>query len=218
VLTRMDTQRTDVKRKKKPGKKHTLLAYMHTMDRLRRAAFLMAVFMGVTWWFGRANLPGVIADITFLGALIALLVSIFALVARRLGFVQPRLDYLLLATPFLRLKVSYQQVESVHPMEFVMIFSPRKMKWADKRFNEPYFSKTVVAVKLSAYPAPKIVLRAFFPRYFFHPQEKAGFILVVPDWMSLSTDIDSQMTAYREKRGQRPKLSGYRGLYGQTDE
>ncbi|MDH3942801.1 MAG: hypothetical protein OEV06_01730 [Anaerolineae bacterium] len=207
-----------MKRKKKSGKKHILLFYLHTMDRLRRMAFLMVVFMGATWWFGRENLPGILGDFTFLGAAVALLVAAFALAGRRMGYVQPRPDHLLITSGLFRLKVSYQSIVSVHPMEFVMLFSPRKMKWADKNFTEPYFGKTVVAIKLNQFPLPKLILRAFFPRYFFHPQEKAGFILVVPDWMKLSTDLDSQMTAYREKRGQRPKLSGYRGLYGQIDE
>lgn len=207
-----------MKRKKKTGKRHPLLYNLHTMDRLRRMAFLMALFLGATWWFAQDKLPGIISDITFLGAFIALLISAFALLARRAGFVQPKTDFLLLTTPFLRLRISYQNIASVHPMEFVMLFSPRKMKWADRRFYQPYFKKTVVAIKLKAFPLPKWILKAFFPPKFFHPQEKAGFILVVPDWMSLSTDIDSQMTAYRDKRGLRPKLASYRGLYGKVEE
>ncbi|MEK6221642.1 MAG: hypothetical protein N2D54_05290, partial [Chloroflexota bacterium] len=133
------------------------------------------------------------------------------------GYAQAKTDHLLLATPFLRLKISYRRIVSARPMEFVMLFSPKKMKWADKRFAEPYFSKTILAVILNGFPMSPTILRLFFPKFIFLPQEEAGFVLVVADWMALSTEIESYQGSWQRSQAKRPQNAGMRGMYGRDE-
>lgn len=204
-------------RGKSVGKKHRLLYYRHTMVRLWRVAIMADIVLWLSWWFLGMNLSIWLNDFLWYGAVVVLVIAVFSRLARNMGYVQPKGDHLLLATPFLRLKIAYRRIVSARPMEFVQLFSPRKMSWADKRFAEPYFKKTILALILNGYPIPPAVLRLFFPKFIFHPKEKAGFVLVVPDWMALSTEIDSFQGTWRDNQGQRTQNIGMRGLYGQDE-
>jgi hypothetical protein len=113
----------------------------------------------------------------------------------------------------MRLKISYRRIISARPNDFVKIFSPRRMSWADKRFLRPYFSKTVLAIILDGFPLPKPILRLFFPKHFFNPHEKYGLVIVVPDWMPLSTEFESFLGAWKDKQSERPRGPNLRGMY-----
>lgn len=199
------------------GKKHVLLFYKDTMQRVGRLSILLDMVLWLVWWFVSPQMTAAMSDFAWYSAAATLGIAIFAFFAKNMGYAQAKKDYLLLATPFLRLKISYSRIASSHPMEFVQLFSPRKMRWADKRFARPYFSKTVVAIVLNDYPISKLIIRLFFPKYIFHPQEKAGFVLVVKNWMALSTEIDSYKTSFGDLKGRRPRNAGMRGLYGSND-
>jgi hypothetical protein len=84
----------------------------------------------------------------------------------------------------------------VHPAEFHQLFPPAAMNWSDRRFLEPYIGRTVVVVELFNYPLSPAVLRFFLPPQFFHPQT-IGIVLVVADWMKMSTELDSFRAAWR---------------------
>lgn len=194
------------------GKRHSLLYYKHTMDRLWRINFLLDIALWLTWYF---RYLGPTIDTFVLGsAVIVLIFTVFAFATRKMSYVQARQDHLRFVTPFMRLKVSYRRIKSARPNEFVKIFSPRSLGWADKRFLKPYFSKTALSVILDGFPLPKPILRLFFAKHFFNPQEKFGIVIVVPDWMALSTEIESFQGGWREKQSKRPRGTSLRGMYG----
>ncbi|MEK6256852.1 MAG: hypothetical protein N2C13_05990 [Chloroflexota bacterium] len=199
------------------GKKHKLLFYKHTMQRLWRLSLILDIVLWLVWWFVSPQMSTAMTDFVWYSAAATLGIAIFAYFAQNMGYAQAKTGYLLLATPFLRLKISYKRIVSSHPVEFVQIFSPRKMRWADKRFARPYFRKTVVAIVLNDYPLSKIIIRLFFPKFIFHPQENAGLVLVVKNWMALSTEIDSYKTSFGDLKERRPQNAGMRGLYGSND-
>lgn len=200
------------------GKKHQLLIYKHTMQRLWRMSFVADIVLWLTWWFVGLQMTPFMADFVWYGAAITFGIAIFAFFAQRMGYVQAKTGFLLIAMPLFRMKISYQRFVSSHPVEFVQIFSPRKMRWADKRFTRPYFTKTVVAVVLNGYPLSKAILKLFLPKYTFHPQENSGLIFIVKDWMALSTEIDNYRTLAREQRELKRGDIGMRGLYGNEDD
>ena len=202
---------------KTAGKKHPLLFYRHTMQRLWRISVMLDIVLWITWWFASARLSAWMKEFIWYGAALVLGIAIFSRLARNMGYAQAKADHLLLATPFLRLKISYRRIVSARPMDFVQLYSPKKMSWADKRFAQPYFRKTILAVILNGYPMPKALLRFFFPKFMFHPKENSGFVLVVPDWIALSTEIDSFQSSSREARSLRPRNIGMRGLYKDDD-
>jgi hypothetical protein len=164
------------------------------MDRLWFATLILGLLLAGVWWqaIGGWIIPLSIFTETwvYMAALVVLIFSIFTLLARRMGFVQAYADHLRLVTPFLRLKVSYRRVRSVHLAEFSKLFPPSQVGWADQRFLMPFYGQTAVLVELYEYPLSPGVLRFFLPRQMFHPQ-MAGLVLMVDDWMALSTQIDS---------------------------
>lgn len=201
-------------KRKSKGKKHVLLYYRHTMARLWRTSILLDIVLWITWWFAGDRLSIWMKDFLWYGGVLVLGIALFSRLARNMGYAQAKADHLLLATPFLRLKISYRRILSARPMDFVQLYSPKKMSWADKRFAQPYFGKTILAVILKGYPMSKALLRLFFPKFIFLPHEKAGFVLVTPDWMALATEIDSLVGSSREKQGHQRQNIGMRGLYG----
>ena len=207
-----------MKSKRKPaGKKHPILYYRHTMARLWRISLMADIVLWVTWWFVGLRLSPFMNDFLWYGAVVTLVIAIFARLARNMGYVQAKADHLLLATPFLRLKISYRRIVSARPMEFVQLFSPKRMSWADRRFAEPYFGKTILVVILNGYPLSPAILRLFLSKFIFHPQESAGFVLVTPDWMALSTEIDSYQGSWRETNAPKQQNVGMRGLYSEEE-
>jgi hypothetical protein len=123
-----------------------------------------------------------------------------------MGYVQAREDHIRLVTPFVNLKISYQRVRSFHTANFVQLFPPKEASWAQRRFLEPFYGRTALALELSKLPLSKGFLRLFFGPQMFLPTT-TGFVLLVEDWLELSTEIDSRMGKWRQ--GQAPGKSSF---------
>jgi hypothetical protein len=204
---------------KKTGSRHPLLLYTRVMDRLWRYTLALGMLLlavwGYSWWTGEALLhaqyyrpvvlPGEVDLLLLAGAVMALGFSLFAFFARRMAYVQPRRDHIRLVTPFLRTNISYRRILSTHPSEFAQIFPPKDASWAQRRLLEPFYGKTAVVLELSGFPMPPAALRLFLAPQMFYRRSK-GLVLLVPDWMAFSTEIDSLMGAWQqlEKQKHRP--------------
>lgn len=206
------------KRPKTAGKRHPLIVYRRMMTRILRAAVLLDIALWVVYY--QARLGRVLAffpprDLILLFcAAIGLVVVMLVMIARLRGFVQARMGYIVIVTGILTLKISYRRVSSARPVDFGQLYSPAGMNWADKNFLQPYFGKTILAIITKGYPVSPRVLRLFFPKFFIHPKD-TGFLLIIEDWMALSTEIDQLMNAWREKRGsKRTRGNTLRGMYG----
>ncbi len=202
---------------KKAGKKHILLFYKHSMDRVWRSMLLLALVLIPVWYFAPDLLGIQIGSLADSGLILAMVVSVigtvFAFMVRRMAYLQVKPDHVLLATPFLRLKVPFNTIKGIRPIELGKMYHPRQLKWADRRFLLPYFGQTVMTLALKKYPRPINVLKMFLPKFMFNPKE-TGFVLLVKDWMTLSTEFDSKMGAYRDQHRAQREPEGRRGLYG----
>jgi hypothetical protein len=191
---------------RKAGKRHRLLLYRRTMDRLWIATLILGILLGAIWlWFWVSEIP--ILDpgneIWLLaGSAAALGFTIFAFVARQAAYVQPHRDHLRLVTPFLRLSISYRRIRSVHPAAFQQLFPPGKASWSQRSFLDPFYGRTAVVVDLISYPMSPFLLRFFLSPQMFSPQS-TGFVFVVPDWMSFSTEMDSFRTSWMQSQKSR---------------
>ena len=186
---------------RKSGKRHRLLIYQRVMDRLWVPTLVLGLIVIAIWWWGGSIFPLLPEPFdTLILALGAVLVTMAFLmfVMRGMAYVQARPDHLRLVTPFIRLKISYRRVRTAHPVEFHQLFPPSKAGWADKRFLEPFYGKTVIVVELSEFPVSRSVLSLFLPRVMFSTQAK-GLVLVVKDWMALSTEMESYMGVWLQK-------------------
>ncbi|MGW8249002.1 MAG: hypothetical protein ACWGO1_00040 [Anaerolineales bacterium] len=193
-------------KKRKSGKRHRLLLYRRTMDRLWVPTLVLGIVLGAIWlwtWFSETPIVESENEIWLLaGAAVAISFSVFAFLARRAAYVQPRHDHLRLVTPFLRLNISYRRIRSVHPAAFQQLFPPGKAGWSQRRFLEPFYGRTAVVVELVSFPMSPVLLRLFLSPQMFSPQS-TGFVFVVPDWMPFSTEVDTYRSAWMQAQKRR---------------
>lgn len=189
--------------KSKKGKRHLLLVPKRTMERLWKPCFTLGVLLAVLLWQAKRGplifIPQKAHGVLVAAMVFVLLFAVFAAAARNMNYVQPRANHLRIITPFLRLKISYNRIRTSYPVEFSKTYPPDQMRWAQKRFLKPFFLKTALAVKLTQYPLPHKFLRLFLARQVFLPGQ-SGFLFLVEDWMSLSTEISSFAQTWRAKQ------------------
>ncbi|MEA3350491.1 MAG: hypothetical protein U9Q82_07720 [Chloroflexota bacterium] len=190
---------------RKSGNRYALLMYRRTWDRLWKPTFLLGAVLGIVWWqAGTAKLT-LVQNANNLWVLIGAVVSfgtgLFAFFLRKMSYVQPYRSHFRLTTPFLRLKIAYRRIRSIHPVDMTQLFPPSEQGWAQRRFLTPLYGKTGVAVELRGYPLPRLLLRLFLPHQFFLPQV-TGFVLLVEDWMKLSIELDARIGAWQSRQKQ----------------
>jgi hypothetical protein len=188
-------------RGKKFGKRHGLLIYHRVMDRLWPATLVLGLGLVAVWWWSGdifPPLPDPSDTIVIGGGAVLIVLACAIFLMRSMGYVQAGPDHLRIITPFLRLKISYRRIKTSHPAEFLQLFPPAKSNWAERRLLTPFYGKTVLVVELSEYPVSPSVLHLFLPRVMFSPQAK-GLVLVVADWMALSTELESYLGVWLQK-------------------
>lgn len=188
-------------RARKFGKRHRLLIYQRVMDRLWAATLVLGLVVAATWWWAGDIFPPIpepFDTIVLAGGTILITLGFLLFLMRGMAYVQASTDHLRVATPFIRLKVSYRRIRTTHPAEFHQLFPLSKAKWAERRLLEPFYGKTALVVELSEFPIRPSVLRLFLPRVMFSPQAK-GLVLVVKDWLALSTELESYQGVWLQK-------------------
>lgn len=196
----------------RPGRRHPLLLYRRWLDRFWPPTLLLGLlFLAAGGWQVFSPLPLLRSggEAWLLGGgLLLLVLALGAALGRGLAYVQLRKDHLRLATPFLRLNVSYRRVIKAHPADFVQLFPQGESGWAERRFLEPFYGRTAMVVELNGYPLSRALLRLFLPRQMFSPLT-TGFVLLVPDWMAFSAELESRRGAWLQGQnpGKRPLIS-----------
>ena len=186
---------------RKSGKRHRLVIYQRAMDRLWAVTLILGLLILAIWWWSGdffPIFPEPFDSIILAGGTILITLAFLMFLMRTMAYVQAYPDHLRVATPFIRLKVSYRRIRTIHPVEFHKLFPLAKASWADRRILEPFYGKTVLVVELSEFPIRQSVLRLFLPRVMFSTQAK-GLVLVVKDWMALSTELDSYQGSWLQK-------------------
>ena len=195
----------------KPGKRHPLLIYRRSMNRIWPPALLLGLILAAAWsWiqFSGQQLFQNQVDIWLLvGAVVALSVGLFAFLARSMAYVRAYPTHLRIATPFLRFNLSYRRVRSVYPAGFQQLFPPGDASWSEKSFLEPFYAKTAVVLELNSYPLSPGLLRLFLPPQIFSTRKQA-LICVIDDWMGFSTEIDSFFGSWQQSAGRQRARSG----------
>jgi hypothetical protein len=205
------------------GKRHPLLLYRRAFDpawqTLLGLGLLILIvqqlsgrvlpFIGLT-----PHLPSPFDEIVFVSALLLLGAGLLLLLARPLAIVQAQPDHLRIATPFTTIKVSYRRVRSVHPANISQIFPPATLSSGKRAFLEPYWGKTAVIVELASYPLSPRGMRFFLGAQSLLPHSN-GLVLLVPDWMALSTEIDSLYGNWRQGRAPGASGPGGKSLFQQ---
>lgn len=176
------------------GTKFPLIVYKHLLNRWWTPMIAMGLGM-----FGIAYgqymeplgpfLPSLWMPFVVIGVL-AIMIGIFFLIIRQIAYVQAFPGYLKFVTPFLRMNISYRRIHKTTTVEMRQLFPPQSMSGWMRDIFAPLASQTALIVELKGYPISPVILRMFLSRFFFK-DKTPHLVILVKDWMKLSSELDS---------------------------
>jgi hypothetical protein len=179
----------------KAGRRYPLLVYTRMLDYWSPALFFIGLGLLACAWpfyqdpYSRLTQPWRWMTLGALGGVVVF-VSLLMVLFRKSAFARPFRDYLLVATPFLRLKISYRRIQRITPAGMATLFPPRKLPWIQRSAIEPLLSRTALVLSLTGMPMSATTLRLFLSRFFF--KDKTPHIVILVDkWMDFSNDLES---------------------------
>jgi hypothetical protein len=182
----------------KRGKRYPLVIYTHMIDRwwpaiLALGTALLALAWGVySWgfeqwrWMTFASIGG-----------LTLLMGLLSWILRKAAYVQPYSDHLLLATPFLRLKISYKRFLRTSSANIGTLFPPSSISKWQVEIVQPIAKMTASVIDLRGFPMSPFALRLFLSPLFFK-DKTPHIVILVDDWMKFSSDLESMRTGGSE--------------------
>ncbi len=176
---------------KKGGHRYPLVIYTHMIDRWRPAVFTLGLaLLGLAWavysW-GFEQWRWLVA--ASMGAL-CIFLSIIMLIARKSAYLQPFTDHLLVATPLLRLNISYKRLRRTASANMGSLFPPKSVSNWLAEIVEPIAKMTAIVLDLTGHPMPQSTLRFFLSPLFFK-DKTPHLVILVDDWMRLSAEVES---------------------------
>jgi hypothetical protein len=195
------------------GNRYPLLLYRRTLDRVWRNTFLLGLILLAIWalpLIRETSLAGISSkDLILAAAAVVMVLAIFALLGRRVAYAQVYNDHLRLVTPFLRLNISFRRIRSTYPVMLQQLYPASSASWAQRRFLEPFFGKTVIVIELKGYPVSPNLLRFFLPAQMFSPRSE-GLVVLTDDWMKFSAELDTMRGNWlHEQKNRTIPASGY---------
>ena len=178
----------------KGGRRYPLVVYTHMINRWWPAIFtlglaMLALAWGIySWGFEQWRW------LTFasIGAFFVLLGLLLFLI-RRSAYVQPFKDYLRIATPFLRLNISYKRMRRTSSSNMGSLFPPNSVRKSQVEIIQPLAKMTAIVLELSTFPMAQPMLKLFFSPLFFK-DKTPHFVILVADWMRFSAEMESYRT------------------------
>lgn len=175
--------------------RYPLLLYEHMLNRWWPATLTLGLVLVSLWWLASRHPIGQEEPWRGYGMLaiggIVLVFTLFLFLIRRAAYVELFNKYLRLRTPFLLINISYQRIRRTSIVEMNVLFPPAKLSGWMREAMTPMMSKTAVVIDLNGYPVPVFLLRLFLSPFFFK-DKTPHLVILVRDWMSLSTTIDIQ--------------------------
>jgi hypothetical protein len=193
------------------GHRHQLLLYTYVLNRWWRTTLGIGIVMLILA-FGLTYLPRLLPGVVTYavpevgpwavggGGAFTIFLSLFIIAIRKSAYVQPFGNHLRLATPFLRLKISYRRIRQSSSMEMKRLFSPALVRRKYRTLN-PLSKFTFIVLDLNGLPLPRPALHLFLSPLFF-PDKTPRLALLVPDWMKFSTELESFRSAWMDSQRQ----------------
>jgi hypothetical protein len=188
---------------RRAGHKYPLIAYQHMLNRwwpamitmglglfaLAYSEYIDPIAQFIAW---RWQLFGAVGGL-------AIFVGILFIVIKNFAYIQPLPNYLKLVTPFLRVNISYKRIKRTIPTEMHLLFPRKSLSGWMQDIFAPLANQTALVIELNGYPISPTILRIFLSRFFFK-DKTPHLVILVKDWMMLSTELDSM----RSDTGPRP--------------
>lgn len=181
----------------KAGKRYPLLIYRRMLDRWWPALFFLGLALLAIAFAGpfyqdlytRLTEPWRWMTLAGVGAVV-IVAALIMLILHNSAYVQPAHDHLRLATPFLRMNISYRRIHRTTTAAMHALFPPRSMSGLKREIIEPLGKRTAVVVELTAMPVPAGTLRLFLSPFFFKDRTP-HLVILVENWMGFSTELES---------------------------
>ena len=179
----------------KGGRRYPLRVYTHMINRWRPAVTAIGLaLLGLSW--------GVYSQgveqwrwLTFAGlGVFHLFLGLLLLVIRKSAYVQPFSDHLRLATPFLRLNISYKRFRHTSSANMGSLFPPKSVSNWQADIIQPLAKMTALVIELNGYPMSRFMLRLFLSPLFFK-DSTPHLVILVDDWMRLSSELESMRSS-----------------------
>ena len=183
------------------SRRYKLPLYERALKRWISATFWMAVFLvafAAAAWFFAPDITDWQVYILLAAAVAAGLVTLILFSIRKGSYVRCFPTYLLIAAPFLRVKVPYRRIKRTFTSEMSTLFPVKKLSAARRDILAPFARQTALVLVLDAYPASRGLLRAFMSPFFFY-EKSPHFVLLVDDWLGLSVEMESIRTAAKRE-------------------
>jgi hypothetical protein len=175
----------------KSGKRYPLVIYKFMMKRWAPAVFTLGLAMlGLTFmlrnqleewrWIAFGSFGGFV---TCVGLILWLI--------QNSAYIQLQKDFLKLATPFLRLNISYKRIRRASSAHMGSLFPPNSIRKSEIDIIEPLSKMTAIVIELNALPMPQSSLRFFLSRFFFK-DTTPHLVILVDDWMRFSAELESK--------------------------
>ncbi len=187
----------------KGGRRYPLVVYTHMLDRWRPAVFTIGL--------GLIGLAGSVYYVGFerwrwmmsvgIGVL-CIIFSIIMTIFRKSGYVQPFPNYLLVATPILRLNISYKRIRRTTTANMGALFPPKSVSNLRADIIEPLAKNTVIIIEMTGHPMSQTMLRFFLSPLFFK-DKTPHLVIMVEEWMKFSAELES-MRAGRSAEPDKP--------------
>lgn len=176
------------------GRRHRLVVYREILNRWWPETLALGIVMAALAWLAYRNplgqsepwrwqmLAGFAGATFFAGLILAAM--------RGLAYVQVFPQYLKLATPFMRLKISYKRVRRTTTAEMRSLFPPEQMRGWKREVVSPLGGRTAVILELNGWPVDPKLTRIFLSVFFFK-DKTPHFVILVDDWMKFSAELES---------------------------
>lgn len=198
------------------GHKFPLIVYQHLLNRWWTPMFAIGLVMFALAYGEYTDpiykyIPWRWQLFAGIGVL-AILIGVFFLVIKQIAFIQAFPGYLKLVTPFMRVNISYKRLHKTTTVEMRQLFPPKSMSGWIRDIFQPLANQTAIVLELKGYPISPTILRMFLSRFFFK-DKTPHLVILVKDWMRLSSEIDSFRTGVNpssqpvKKRGTNSILS-----------
>ena len=176
----------------KGGRRYPLVVYTHMINRWWPLIILLSLGLFVLSWalysWGYEQWRWLTAF--SIGGL-SLFLGLLLLALRKSAYVQPFSDYLRLATPlFFRLDISYKRFLRTSSSTMGALFPPSSVSKWRAGIIQPIAKMTAIVLELRGHPMSQSVLRLFLSPLFFK-DKTPHFVIVVDDWMRLSSEIET---------------------------
>ncbi|HNK62882.1 MAG TPA: hypothetical protein PKL78_08835 [Anaerolineales bacterium] len=175
----------------KGGRRYPLVIYTHMLNRWYPAVLALGLALfGLAWvlyrwgfeqwrWLGLASVGAV-----------SLFFGVLLFILRKAAYVQPFSDHLKLATPFLRLNISYKRIRRAASSNMGALFPPKSVSRWQQEIIQPVAKMTAIVIELTSLPMSNFALRLFLSPLFFK-DKTPHFVLLVDDWMRFSAEMES---------------------------